>query len=341
VATVPPVTRPTRRRLPLERPSLRERLARYALATTAPRPGHGFHSSWTLVDGVRVHARAATQQGRGSAVVLVHGLAVSHRYLMPTAQLLAAHHDVYVVDLPGFGLSADPGPALDVPEHAAALAGWLEANQIGPAVLLGNSFGCQVLVELVSREPERCTALILSGPTIDPHARTASRQIARGLRDLLREDPLQVLVLARDVLDAGPARVWATLHAALRDPIETKLPRVTVPTLVLRGALEPVVPARWAREATALIPNARLVELSRSPHNAVYVSAEAVTAAVLRFLSALGPGGRIERWALTESPAAALKAITDVGSPEAVVTMSTNSPPPGAAGVPVRLNPCR
>lgn len=285
------MTRPARRRL-FTTPFLRSHRARYALATAAPRPADGFHSSWTMVDGVRMHARVATQQGRRASVVLVHGLAVSHRYLMPTAQLLAAHHDVYVVDLPGFGLSGDPGPALDVPEHAAALAGWLDANGLGPAVLLGNSFGCQVLVELVTREPERCAALVLSGPTIDPHARTAARQIARGLRDFLHEDPLQVPILARDVLDAGPARVWATLRAALRDPVETKLPRVTVPTLVLRGALEPVVPARWAREATGLIPGAVLVELPGSPHNAVYLAAEALVGEVLRFLSRLAPESR-------------------------------------------------
>ncbi len=285
------MTRPARRRL-LTTPFRRGHRARYALATAAPRPADGFHSTWTTVDGVRVHARVATQPGRRSSVVLVHGLAVSHRYLMPTARLLAAHHDVYVVDLPGFGLSGDPGPALDVPEHAAALAQWLDANRLGPAVLLGNSFGCQVLVELVTREPQRCAALVLSGPTIDPHARTAARQIARGLRDFLHEDPLQLPILARDVRDAGPARGWATLRAALRDPIETTLPRVSVPTLVLRGALEPIVPARWAREATDLIPGAVLVELPGSPHNAVYVAAEALVAEVLRFLSQLAPESR-------------------------------------------------
>jgi len=138
----------------------------------------------------------------------------------------------------------------------------------------------------------RCAALVLSGPTIDPHARTAARQIARGLRDLLREDPLQVPILARDVLDAGPARVWATLRAALRDPSATNLSRLAVPTLVLRGALEPIVPAPWAREATALIPGAVLVELPGAPHNAVYVTAEALVAEVRRFLSRLGPESR-------------------------------------------------
>ena len=319
------MTRHTRRRRSFQPRSLRDRLARYALATAAPRPDHGFHSAWTMVGGIRVHARvSATQQVGRPAVVLVHGLAVSHRYLMPTAQLLAADHNVYVVDLPGFGLSGDPGPALDVTEHATALAGWLDANRLGPAVLLGNSFGCQVLVELVTREPKRCTALVLSGPTIDPHARTAARQTAGGLRDLLHEDPLQLPILARDVLDAGPTRVWGTLRAALQDPIETKLPRVTVPTLVLRGACEPVVPTRWAREATELIPDADLVELSGSPHNAVYVTAEALAAEVLRFLSALGLGGRTEPWApVTDPPIAAPTLSTGAGSEQAIVRIST------------------
>jgi hypothetical protein len=124
---------------------------------TATRPAHGFHSTWTLVDGVRVHARAVpTPRGGRPPVVL----GARTRGVPP------------------------------VPD----------AHRTAP--------------------------------------RTAARQIARSLRDFLREDPLQALILARDVLDAGPARMWATLRAALRDPIETKLARLTVPTLVLRGAVE-------------------------------------------------------------------------------------------------------
>ncbi|MEP6696163.1 MAG: alpha/beta hydrolase [Pseudonocardiales bacterium] len=216
--------------------------------------------------------------------MLVHGLAVSHRYLMPTAALLQARYDVRVVDLPGFGLSSDPPKAFDTSEHADALAGWLDANRLGPAVMLGNSYGCQVLVDMVSRAPERCTALILSGPTVDPQARTAARQAGRWLRDAMREDPMQVGLLLRDVRDAGPGRVWATLHAAVRDHIEDKLPRLSVRTLVLRGAVEPIVPPRWAREAVDLIPGGRLATVPASPHNAVYVAAEALLAQVLPFL---------------------------------------------------------
>ena len=75
---------------------------------------------------------------------MVHGLAVSHRYLMPTAALLARQHPLGVPDRPGFGLSGDLGAALDTTRLADSLGGWLHAAGTAPAVLLGNSSGCQV-----------------------------------------------------------------------------------------------------------------------------------------------------------------------------------------------------
>jgi hypothetical protein len=60
------------------------------------------------------------------------------------------------------------------------------------------------------------------------------------LWDTVREDPLQLPILLRDVRDAGPHRVVGTLAHALRDPIEAKLPQVKVPVLVTWGSREPI-----------------------------------------------------------------------------------------------------
>jgi pimeloyl-ACP methyl ester carboxylesterase len=273
---------------------VRERLARslerYAVATAAPATTYGFASTWTVVDGVKVHARVSESPPEHAwPIVLVHGLAVSHRYLMPTAALLARRHPVGVPDLPGFGLSDDPGAALDTTRLADALGGWLHAAGTAPAVLLGNSYGCQVIVDLVARHPEVAAAVVLSGPTTDPHARTVTRQVLRWLWDAMHEDPLQAPILLRDVRDAGPVRVFATLRHAVRDRIEEKLPTITVPALVIRGGIEPIVPARWADEAARLLPRGQLAVLPRSPHNSVYIAAAALTAAVEAFLDRVLP----------------------------------------------------
>ena len=91
-------------------------------------------------------------------------------------------------------------------------------------------------MELAVRHPDHVGGLVLVGPTMDPAARTASRQILRWLSDTVREDPLQLPILLRDIHDAGPRRVVGTLGHALRDPIEDKLPQVKVPVLVTRGS---------------------------------------------------------------------------------------------------------
>ena len=105
---------------------------------------------------------------------------------MPLAAELAGHHPVQVVDLLGFGLSGDPGRVLGVAEHADHLAAWLEAGGLPPVAMLGNSFGCQVAVELAVRHPDRVRGLVLVGPTMDPSARTAPREVLRWLRDTAR-----------------------------------------------------------------------------------------------------------------------------------------------------------
>lgn len=263
----------------------RVRRERLRLALAAPEPYGGFESRWTDVAGLPVHSRRSTAAATGPPVVLVHGVAVSHRYLMPLAARPAVEHPVALVDLPGFGLSADTGRVLDIPDLADALSGWLDAEGLAAPVLAGNSVGCQVLVDLLARQPERARAAVLVGPTMDPHARSASRQVLRWLRNLRHEDLLQAPVIARDVLDAGVRRAAVTFRWSLQDRVEDKLPAVAVPTLVTRGALEPVVSQRWAQEAAALLPRGELAVVPDGPHNSNYSAPEQLAALVLPFLS--------------------------------------------------------
>ncbi|MET8910436.1 alpha/beta hydrolase [Micromonospora sp. NPDC004551] len=238
------------------------------LALAAPRPAAGLTSEFRLIDGLRTHTRrSADPGGDATPVVLVHGLAVSHRYLTPLAVALSATHPVYVPDLPGFGLTERPGTAYDVSRHAAFLAEWLAAYRLGPACLLGHSFGAEVTAALAARRPELVRALVLAGPTSDPAARSRRGQIGRWLLDTLREAKWQAPILLRDVLDARPRRVFATLSHSVRNAIEADLVRVTAPTLVLTGARDPVVPAGWRTEAARLVPDARTAAVPGAAHN--------------------------------------------------------------------------
>ncbi|MET7706312.1 alpha/beta fold hydrolase [Micromonospora sp. NPDC005413] len=267
-------------------PSGRFSLAELRLAMAAPRPSAGLTSEWRLVDGRRTHTRRSADPGTGAPpVVLVHGLAVSHRYLTPLAVALATTHPVYVPDLPGFGLTERPRSAYDVRRHTDHLAAWLAAYRLPPVCLLGHSFGAEVAASVAATHPGAVRALVLAGLTSDPAGRSRRTQFGRWLVDTLREAPLQSPILARDVWNARPWRVFATPSHSVRNAVEADLVRITAPTLVLAGDRDPVAPPRWRDQATRLVPDASLVVVPAAAHNVVTTAPTAVATAIRHILA--------------------------------------------------------
>lgn len=258
-----------------------------ALALAAPAPALGWVSRWRTVNGLRCHERFRPDAPGTLPVVLVHGLAVSHRYLMPTAHALAGRHPVVVPDLPGFGLSDKPRRALDVPAHAAHLAALLDGAGLTRVAVGGHSFGAEVAAALAVARPDLVAALILGGPTADAAARHRRGQAGRWTADLLVEDPWQARILARDVRDAKPWRVWATLGHSVRNAIEADLATVKAPTLVLGGRWDPVAGPRWRHEV-AVLAGGTAVTVPRAGHNAMTTAGRFCADAIAAHLAALG-----------------------------------------------------
>jgi pimeloyl-ACP methyl ester carboxylesterase len=264
-------------------------------ALAAPADADGFVSRRPLIGGLRLHVRQRVTSAGALPCVLLHGLAVSHRYLMPTARCLDPH-PVYVPDLAGFGLSEKPATVLGVGDHADLVAAWLDTLGAIPVAVLGNSFGCQVAVELALRRPDLVAALILAGPTTDPAAATSRGQIGRLLRDLPHEDWRQTPIIAADIRDAGPRRIATTLRHAVNDHIETKLPALRVPTLLIRGRHDRIAPQAWLERAAALIPDAQTLTVDKAAHNAVTTAGPAIAGAVRDFLRRRAADGAGLSW---------------------------------------------
>lgn len=208
-----------------------------------------------VVNGVSVHARVSTRtfdDGR-PWLVFVHGLGASVRYLEPTMLILAGEQPLLGVDLPGFGRSGTPPHSLDTGGLAQALIDWLDVRGIGPAIFVGNSFGCQVIVELAHRAPQRVVGLVLNAPTMDPAHRTIMGVFLRFLADIPHEPWRLALIVTRDYFRVGPWRFFKTLRAALADRIEEKLPEISAPTIIISGARDPVVTVAWSAEAARLV----------------------------------------------------------------------------------------
>ena len=253
-------------------------------ALAAPAEIDGFVSRTLTIDGQRLHIRQRLTDTAATPYVLLHGLAVSHRYLMPTARRLGPG-SVYVPDLAGFGLSSKPAAVLNVAEHADLVAALLDTLGTAPVALLGNSFGCQIAVELALRRPDLVAALILVGPTTDPAAATAWGQAGRLLRDLPHEDWRQTPILAADIRDAGPRRILTTLRYAVTDDLDAKLPAVRVPTLLIRGSRDRIAPQPWLDRVARRVPHASTLTIDGAAHNVVTTAGIETAAAVNSFIA--------------------------------------------------------
>ncbi|MDP9406480.1 MAG: alpha/beta hydrolase [Actinomycetota bacterium] len=218
-------------------------------------------------------------------LVLVPGLALSGRTLLPVVPELARFADVWVVDLPGSGGSRRPPRRFDVDDHARAVLRWCEVAGLERVTLLGHSVGSQFALAAAELAPDRVAALVLSAPTGDPQA-ASEAVVARWLADGLREPPQQVPGLVRDWLRADPLTLITSLVTLQRDDVLARLPRVTCPALVLRGAADVIVPEDWAEDLVRRLPRGRLAVVPGQPHNALTLAPERSAAIVRDFLLA-------------------------------------------------------
>lgn len=244
-------------------------------------------SRWARINDLHIHTKASVAEatGRRPTVALVHGLSVSHRYWTPTAELLADHYEVFMPDLPGFGLSEKPRHILTIAELADTLWAWMQFYGLERPVLMGNSMGCQVIVELAARHPDSVDRIILTTPTIDPSRRSVIGQLWNGLRDATHEPPQLLWIVFQDYMRAGVRRTLLSLRYAVQDPIETKLPGVQVPTLVVRGNLDRVASQQWVERATRLLPHGQLALIDDAAHGVIFSQPEALVNAAQTFLN--------------------------------------------------------
>lgn len=227
------------------------------------------------VRGIAVYAVASAEPLPATApiVVLVHGLGLSHRYMMPVARALAAEGcRVYGPDLPGFGSSGHPPHVLDVPGLADALAAWMEGTGLEGVALLGNSFGCQIIADMVARHPKRVERAVLQGPTTPSGKRTWLQQFVYWRQNAPYNPPEMDTVAYDDYQRCGYWRLWQTFRASLRDRIEDKLPHISVPVLVVRGASDPICHADWASEIAHRLPLGQLAEIPAVAHTLCYTA---------------------------------------------------------------------
>lgn len=236
---------------------------------------------------VFVSARPAGPAGpgrAGPAVVLIHGIGVSHRYLSRLHGLLAESADTYSIDLPGFGATPRPERALSVADHATFILGALEQLGVLEFVLVGHSMGTQFAIEASLQQPGRVSHLVLMGPVIDAKRRTVKQQaLALGRDSLFFESPSSNALVFTDYFRCGPTWYLKTLRVMMGYPTEQKITGVSAPVLVMRGANDPVASAGWCSRLAARAAQGQLLEIEGTGHVVQHNRSVEVAGAILEF----------------------------------------------------------
>lgn len=220
----------------------------------------------------------------GPAVVLVHGIGVSHRYLMRLHGELARSVDTYSIDLPGFGATPRPGHTLPVADHATYILGAMEQLGVLEFVLVGHSMGCQFAIEAALQQPGRIPAVVLMAPVVDSRRRTVLQQaLALGRDSLLFESPSSNALVFSDYFRCGPGWYLKNLRVMMDYPTELRIAKVAAPVLVLRGGNDPVAPAEWCLRLAGRAVAGRLVEIPGTGHVVQHNRPAEVAAAIATF----------------------------------------------------------
>jgi pimeloyl-ACP methyl ester carboxylesterase len=207
------------------------------------------------VQGRPVFIRRSPDVPGSVPLVHVHGFAVSGCYLLPTARALAHRATTLVPDLPGYGHSAAWGHALGIPSLAWALLEVLDALGLDRVVLIGNSMGGPVCLEVAHSAPKRVAGIVLASPAGGMHNQPLARALMQLARDVRRENPRMARVVLPDYLHFGPVNALQLFGELVRFPSLERILRTPVPTLAVIGTRDPLMPPRWrVQEVGRLAP---------------------------------------------------------------------------------------
>ncbi len=224
-------------------------------------------------------------RGIGSPLVLLHGMAGERHDWAPLIAALPAELPTLCYDLRGFGQSlAQDGVAFS---HADDLVAVLDAQRIERAVILGVSMGGGVALNFALSHPERVSQLILISPALvgwewSTEWKALWRSVAAPARagdiGLARErwfDHPMFAALRRDqtlsdelrrAIDAYPGRQWVRDWQADELPDLDRLHALSVPCLLLTGALDVPDMRLIAELLTAAAPGVKRIDYPDAGH---------------------------------------------------------------------------
>lgn len=280
-----------------------------------------FAAMGDFLDTARLDVHYKEAGSGDSGIVLLHGFGGSTFSWRDALPALASEYRAVAFDRPGFGLTTRPlrdewteHNPYSIESQVRLTVGMMDELGLREAVLVGHSAGGAVALRTALAHPERVTALVLVAPAVYgggppswiqpllriPQVRRLGPLITRRLAGTLESvldrsyaDPSLITPEVREgykkplQADDWDRGLWELTLAAGNGDLADRLGGVTVPTLVLTGDSDEIVPPEDSRRVAEAIPGAELAVVLQAGHLVMEERPADFLQRLTRFLGAL------------------------------------------------------
>jgi len=249
--------------------------------------------------------------GPGPVVVLLHGFPLDRTFWRCQRETLGSMYRVIAPDLRGHGRSAAPAGVYTIGEMAHDVVELLDALEVRePVVVVGHSMGGYLALDLAVNHARRLRGLVLINTRAGadaPATATVREELARQVEASGTAEAVVGSMIGkmfapgsyeRHAVAVGETKAQmertsavgvagALRGMAIRPDRTADLAAIAVPSLVITGSEDQMIPPSESRSMAAAIPGATLVEIAGAGHMAPIEEPAAVNAALLEFLREL------------------------------------------------------
>jgi len=253
------------------------------------------------IDGHRI--RYLESGSSKNTLVLIHGLGASAERWNHVIPLLEDNFRVIVPDLIGFGYSDKPTADYTPDFFSDFLEKFFTALKIVRPNLIGSSLGGQISAEYAASHSDNIEKLILvspagmmkkSTPALDAYIMAAlypnvisaknAFEMMEGSGKNVEENIVSGFVERMQLPNAKLAFMSTVLGLKNSESITSKLQSITIPTLIIWGGDDPVIPINYADDFVSAIQDCRFFRMDGCGHTPYVQNPYLFTTKVLEFL---------------------------------------------------------
>ena len=264
---------------------------------------------------------AYVEAGKGDkTLIFIHGLSSNADAWSKNIEVLQKKYRCIAIDLPGYGRSYKVGEAFTPTIFADAVKQLMTQLKINKAVVVGHSMGGQTAIKFAANNPELVSSLVLVAPagieeftalegnmmtaimTQQTVESTTDEQIRKNYETNFNQMPKEVEQMIKDRINIKHAAdfgdhamaIQKSVKGMLDDKVIDDLSKIKVPTLVMYGDKDMLIPNRYfhanmtvndvANKAKDLIRNSEVKIISDGGHFLQYEKAKEVNDEILNFL---------------------------------------------------------